>query len=314
MKLDSRGVAFLMAHQRGVLSRAQAFSCGVTPDGLRHRLRRGGPWQRLLPGVYLTTSGAPTGDQLAVAAMLYAGSEGVITGSAALRNYGSSAPRTKFIDVLVPTRRQRASCSFVRLYRTSRMPTEVTCDGVLRYALAARAVADTARCLTSLAAARDVVASAVQRNCCTVQQLATELAEGPIRGSARLRAVLAEVLDGVRSVPEAEFRELIIKSGLPMPLFNPRIYIRGELLAIPDAWWPDAGVVAEIDSREWHLSPDDWERGLKRDAKLAAAGIVVVHVTPRQLRAEPARVLRDISSALSAGRPIAGVTTRPAAA
>ena len=31
-------------------------------------------------------------------------------------------------------------------------------------------------------------------------------------------------------------------------------------LARPDAWWLKAGVVVEVDSREWHLSPEDWRR------------------------------------------------------
>ena len=35
---------------------------------------------------------------------------------------------------------------------------------------------------------------------------------------------------------------------------------RRQLLAlgVKDAWWPRAGVVAEVDSRAWHLSPEHW--------------------------------------------------------
>ncbi len=43
-------------------------------------------------------------------------------------------------------------------------------------------------------------------------------------------------------------------------MFNPLLYdAAGGLIASPDAWWPDAGVAAEVDSREWHLAPDDWQ-------------------------------------------------------
>jgi hypothetical protein len=58
--------------------------------------------------------------------------------------------------------------------------------------------------VTSLADARDVVASAVQQRICTIEQLATELRDGPIRHSARLRSVLAELAEGNRSAAEAD--------------------------------------------------------------------------------------------------------------
>jgi hypothetical protein len=97
---DDREIAWLLEYQRGVLSREQALSCGITPDGLRHRYRPGGPWQRLLPGVYLTSTGEPTSEQLRTAALLYGGPSSVITGPAALRQYRLRAPETCRIDVL----------------------------------------------------------------------------------------------------------------------------------------------------------------------------------------------------------------------
>ncbi len=101
---------------------------------------------------------------------------------------------------------------------------------------------------------------------------------------------------------------------MPLPLFNPQLFLNGKFLATPDAWWPDAGVAAEVDSREWHLSPADWENTMRRHARLSAAGIIVLHISPRQLRTEPDRVVRDIAGALRAGRPVPGITIRPAAA
>jgi hypothetical protein len=46
---------------------------------------------------------------------------------------------------------------------------------------------------------------------------------------------------------------------------------------------------------------------------MTAAGILVVHVTPDQLRTEPLQVVQDIAAALEHGRPARGVTTRPVA-
>jgi hypothetical protein len=277
-------------------------------------MRRGGPWQRLLPGVYLTATGQPTTEQLQIAALLYAGRDSVITGPVALANFRITGARTGPIHVLLPADRKRASSGFVVILRTWRMPVSFICDGPIRFAPAERAVADTVRTLTDRADARAIVASAVQQGRCTTAQLAAELRDGPIHGSANLRAVLAEVIDGIRSVPEGDLRALICASQLPQPLYNPKLFLGGVFLASPDAWWPDHGLAVEVDSKQWHLSPANWERTMARHRRMSAAGITVLHVSPRQLREQPAQVLADIAATLRAGRPLPAITTRPVAA
>jgi hypothetical protein len=73
-------------------------------------------------------------------------------------------------------------------------------------------------------------------------------------------------------------------------------------------------VAVEVDSREWHLSPADWEQTMARHQRMSAAGVVVVHVSPRQLRDESARLEADLDATLKAGRPLPAITTRPLAA
>ena len=191
------------------------------------------------------------------------------------------------------------------------MPEFVFTDGAIRFADAARAVADASRELGSFREVRAVAADAVQRRRCRLDQLTEELAQAPVRHSAWLRRALAEVADGVRSVAEADLRRLIRATGLPDPVFNARLYIGPELLAVADAWWPDAGVAVEVESREWHLSPEDWERTLRRSRQMSAQGIIMVHVTPHQIRTEPDRIVADIRSALRAGhaRPTLAIRT-----
>ncbi len=311
---DDREVEWLLAYQRGVVSSTQAPAIGLTAAGLRHRYRPGGPWQRLLPGVYLTFTGEATSQQLQTAALLYARQPSVITGPAALRHYRLRAPDTRRIDVLVPAARQCRSHAFVAVHRTCRLPDVQTRDLAIRYVAPARAVSDTVLGLTARSEVRAVVASAVQQGRCTITELAAELAAGPVRGSALFRSVLAEVADGIRSVPEADFRALVIQSGLPRPLFNASLYLHDRFLATVDAWWPKLGVVVEIDSREWHLNPESWEYTMERHRRLTAAGIRVIHVSPRQLRIEPDRILRDIAAALRTGSPTPDVITVPGAA
>jgi hypothetical protein len=304
-----------LRRQQGVISPSQVLDCGLTRDTLKHRIRAGGPWQRLLPGVYLAATGTPTLAQTEIAALLYAGPGSVMTGLSALRHHGLRVADSPRIPVLIPAEQVRVSRAWVTVLPTSRMPERVCSDGPIQFTLPPRAVADAARQLTSFRAVRALVADSVQQGRCRIDWLSDELADGPVRNSAWLRRALAEVADGIRSVAEGDLRDLLIRARLPMPMFNARLYAGQTFIAIADAWWADAGVAVEVDSREWHLSPEDWERTVQRSARMSAEGIIVLHVTPRQIREQEADVAASIGSAVSRGsaRPRLAIRAIPAA-
>src|SRR5262249_14873374 len=152
-----------LRRQELVLSRAQVLASGITPAALRHRTRAGGPWQRLLPGIYLTVTGTPTVRQLEIAVLLYAGRESVLTGLAALRHHRIRVPETGLITVLIPAGQVRRSRAFVRVAPTVRMPVPICFEGVVTFAMPARAVADAARELGSFREVRALVADVVQQ-------------------------------------------------------------------------------------------------------------------------------------------------------
>jgi hypothetical protein len=247
----------------------------------------------------MAATGAPTTLQQEMAALLYAGPGSVITGPAALRSHHIRSELTEFVDVLVPSTRQRRDTNFVRLHRTSRMPGRIWEAGPVRYVPASRAVADAVRGMTSLRDVRAVVADAVQRDKCAISNLAAELSHGPAKGSALFREALADVAAGIRSAAEGDLRDLLARSGLPMPLFNPWLYDEhGKFIARPDAWWAAHGIAVEVDSREWHTSPEDHAKTLARGRRMARYQIVVLRFTPRQIRTQPKEVLADIRAAL----------------
>jgi hypothetical protein len=311
-RIDRDALARTLDHQLDVITREQAVTVGVTRHALRHRLRLQGPWQGLLPGVYLATTGTPTLIQQEMAAMLYAGPGSVVTGLAAVRQHHIRGPVAELVDVLVPASRRRRDADFVRLHRTTHLPTRVWQLGPLRYALPARAVADAVRDLTSLRDVRAMVADAVQRGHCRVPDLSTELTAGPSVGSKLFREALADVADGIRSAAEGDLKDLLAKSGLPAPLFNASIYDDGDgtFIARPDAWWPEKGVAVEVDSHEWHLSPHDHTRTLERQRRMGKRGILVLPFTPREIRTQPAKVLAAIREALESGRRPDNVQTK----
>jgi very-short-patch-repair endonuclease len=51
---------------------------------------------------------------------------------------------------------------------------------------------------------------------------------------------------------------------------------------------------------------------MRRHARLTAAGVLVLHFSPRQIRDEPGQVVAAIAAALGAGRPLASIRTCPA--
>jgi hypothetical protein len=292
----------ILREQLYVISRTQALACGISPRALHLRIVPGGPWQRLLPGVYAAVTGTVSQDQREMATLLYAGPASMITGPTAVRRHRLRSPGPDVIDVLIPWNCRRQSVSFARVHRTRRMPEQLSATGMIRFTSPPRAVGDAARFLIRFDDVRAVVCEAVQRRACTVPELTTELEAGPTAGSALLREALAEIGDGVRSVAEADFRILILRSGLPKPIFNAQLFdAEGTFIAMADAWWQRAGVAAEVDSRAYHLAAEDQDRTTERHDKLVACGIFPLHFAPKRIKTDASGVVSDIRLTIEKG-------------
>jgi hypothetical protein len=320
---DRVQLARVLARQHQVISRDQAFACAMSQAALRYRIRPDGPWQPILPGVYLAGRGAAGRNQRASAAWAYAGRAIAITGVAALEWHATlvdqpgswrKAENPDAVDVLVPVNCRRQDAGFARLHRTALPPPRIYDDGDVGYVPVPRAVADAARYGTAMSDIRALVAGAVQQDKVTVSQLAAEVDRGSPRGTAQLRAVLADVADGIRSSTEADLKKLIKREGLPEPMYNARLFVNGKFLAVTDAWWPQACVAVEVDSREWHLSPADWQYTMDRHAKMTACGILLLHFPPKRLRSAGRVIGAEIRATLEVGRsrPLPQIVARPA--
>jgi hypothetical protein len=285
-----------------VISRQQALTCGVPRGTVTTWCKASKKWQKLLPGVYLAVTGAPTAEQRLVAALLYAGKGSVITGSAALRLHRLRPRGPDIIDVLIPWTAKRQNVGFVRTHRTRRMP-RVYRTGVVMFAAPARAVADASRSLASLDDVRAVVADAVQRRSCSIAEIGLELQEGASQDTALLRSALADVRAGARSVAETHFRERIVGSGLPQPRFN--VFLKtsdGVDIGEVDAWWGDAGVSVEIDSQEYHFYRADWLRTDAKRSRLMKYGIFPHNIAPARVQNDWDNLVQEIRASLDQGR------------
>jgi putative AbiEi antitoxin of type IV toxin-antitoxin system len=314
---DADRLGRIAREQFGVIGRNQALDCGVSRSAVAYRLRQDGQWRKVIPGVYATTTGDMSPDARAMAALLHAGPRGVITGAVAVRRHNLRCAGLNEVDVLVPSGTRVQSAGFVRIIHTSRMPETFYTTRRIRYAPPARAVADAARGMGRLGDVRAVVAEAVQNGRCDLAALITELNAGPSTGSRALRMALGEVGDGIRSAAEADLKTLIERSDLERPIYNATLYTTdGTFLGIADAWWERAGVVGEVDSRQYHLSPEDYERTTARHNHMTAHGINVLHFLPSMLKRQSPTVIADLRGAITRGnsRPPLPIITKPASA
>lgn len=278
----------------GVVRVDELVELGLTRSTIAHRCRPDGPWRRLAPGIVKLHNGPVTRADRRWAALLHAGAGAVLTGLDALELHGMRRMPAPWgpVHVLIPGERRRGGSGLALVERTERLPSAA--PGRWPLAPIARAALDAARRLPARDEIRALLAEVVQRGRCSPAELNAELADGSGRGARLPREVLVEIRDGVRSVAEANARKIAQRSGLPAPVWNAKLYDRhGRFVAMPDAWFDDVGMAWEIDSREFHLSPADYERTLERHSAMTAEGIVVLHTLPSKLT-RPAAAIEEL--------------------
>jgi len=117
-------------------------------------------------------------------------------------------------------------------------------------------------------------------------------------GAAAIRAVIETPGRGVtRNDVEDALAALVRRARLPPPLFNIPLKL-GSRFVEPDCMWPAQQVIVEVDGYETHGTRDSFESDRARDRALTAAGWLVIRVTWRQLRDEPAQIGRDLRAVL----------------
>lgn len=312
--------------QQNVVTASQLRARGVPARMVSEHCRSGGPWQRLLPRVYLLQESEPTPEQRMWAALLYAAQNGraeggregaVITGAAALALYGFvSMPRLPAVlgvEVLVPRQRRLRDAGQVRIRRTERELEACSVHG-LAVAPVARAVADAIREWTEQGAfesgrvgpglLRAVLREALlEREAgCTTAELLAELAEAGLLVEPRVRAAVDELLAAQRESAFARLLELVVEQGLPVPLLGPELRMRGgTYIGVPDLYWPEAAVAVEVDSELRCVSEGEaaWVRGGQH--RMEYLGVRVVYVGSARLAAERDAVGGELAQAYELG-------------
>ena len=285
----------LAAAQHGVVSLAQLTELGFTRDAVRHRVERGRLY-RVQPETYSVVPSLKTAAARMMAAHVSCGPGAALSHRAGAAVWDLGPWPTGVIDVSVT--RNLGRREGVRLHRVERL-TVVMKDGF--------PVTTPMRTLTDLAATepRPFVERGYEQadrlGLLDVAELEAECRGR--RGSRILKQLINEGREAPPSKTELErsWLDLCRDQGLPLPSLN--VIVHGIEV---DAYWPEYGLVVELDSYAWHRTRAAFERDRERDAKLAAHGIRVLRFTWRQLKDQAELVGEAVRTASSSTAPSRG--------
>ncbi|GIJ23049.1 DUF559 domain-containing protein [Micromonospora lutea] len=125
-----------------------------------------------------------------------------------------------------------------------------------------------------------------------------------VAGRVVLRTLLTRLAEGCRSPLEIWGHERVF-TGPGMPAFQRQVRIRlGQRNVYLDLYAEPERVNIELDGATTHGDPRQREIDLRRDAQLAALGILVVRFAHRRLVHEPEAVRRETLAILASRRPV----------
>lgn len=290
----------LAERQHGVVARKQLLALGMSRHGIDGRVGRG-LLRPVHAGVY-ALGGAPlASDGRRLAAVLACGPGAVLSHRSAGRALGIFPYDPGRVEVSrdAPGWTKRRAI----LLRQARLrPDEVEEVDGIPVTCASRTILD----LAAVVSEREVERAFHEAE---VKQLTSRVSLPQLierhrrrRGIEAVRSILARRAPA--GITENGFEELFVAfvdaHGLPRPLFNATLPMRGRLLK-PDCMWPEQRLLVELDGRATHGTERAFEDDRQRDRILLAEGWRSTRVTWRQLRDEPAAIAADLRELLRAG-------------
>lgn len=295
-----------MAPRWFVASRAELVDAGFAGERIDNWLR-GGRLLKVLRGVYSYGRDIESRQALWRAALLKVGEGSLLSGRSACEAWGivraaSPLPRSVKVDspsgrtrqlrglspVLARTRIEVAKRQIGPDEKRKRNGLDLESPGLSLLTFAATATQREVRfafleaCRLSLFARGDVA------DC--YRRMAGR------RGAKKLRPLLAlwvPELARTRSVLEGLFLLAWVERGLPVPWVNEKAY--GYEL---DAYWPDSGVVLELDGAAFHRGAIQRSIDAAKQRALEVEGLVVLRITYQEFMADPAAAIATVARVL----------------
>lgn len=296
--------------QGGVVSLHQLRSAGVTRSQVRAQVsaRR---WRRVHSQVVAVHTGPLSDLGRMWAAVLEGGPQAYLDGASALIASGLTGFTWDVIRVSVPMAARARAASGLQVVRTRRYdPRVIAPTGV------PRARPDVAAVHAALWAASDKQAALlltmpVQQGLTTAERIGTSLLRvHRHRRRTLLHATVLDLLDGVRSISEAEFAAECRRRGLPRP--SRQVVRKGkEGRYYLDVYWEEWGVVVEIDGIHHSWAPNVVGDALRQN-EISLESDVVLRLPLLGLRVAADEFFAQIARALrERGCPLVGTCDDP---
>lgn len=278
------------ARQHGLITTAQAVALGLTPDGIRHRVRTG-QWQRERVGLYRIAGSATTPTRSVMGAVLRAGAPSWASHFTSLSMWAYRGFDRFPIEVSVLLER-RPRIPGVRVHRTGTLKTEDlrVLDGIPVLS-AARTLADCSSRFDDRALGA-LVDEGLRRRVLTLGELHALLRRlptiAPGRSPARLERVLRARTAGYHpgdSELESRVSRVIVDAGFPTPVRQHRVTVGGRTYFL-DLAYPDVKVAIEVDGFDYHRDRGAFDRDRMRQNDLVGVGWTVLRFTSTSTDAE----------------------------
>jgi very-short-patch-repair endonuclease len=300
-------VAAVAKRQYGLVTRAQLRRVGVGETGIRERLRTG-RLHRVHRGVYAVGHSVLPARAHYMAAVLACGRGAALSHVAAAAHLGLRASAAAVVDVTVPRRSGRRPQRGIRLHRSGRLTdADVTVHERIPTTTVARTLLDLADVLSDQALRRAINEAEYLRLLDTTALIAAVEGNPGRRGARVVRAMMAP-LELTESALEDRFLALVERHGLPRPRVGARI---GGYRA--DFYWPEAGLVVELDGFAAHGTRARFESDRRRDRVLARAGKRTIRLTANALGYDEDAIADDLADAFSRARASSNPPSRSSA-
>ena len=278
-----------MRRQSGNVARRQLLAIGVSTGSIQHRLRIGALLTRYT-GVYCQAPARMDPQALIAAAVLAGGPEAVASHASAawLWDFLPHFERPPQISLPTGDRRPR----HILTHRCpSLQPRDVTRQRGVPTTTPARTTLDIAPQLSHKRLTR-LVNDALRAKLLRPAALEDILQRNPRHPGVKLLTPFLETATSPTDSPlEDEFREFCAKYGLPQPEMN--FPLNGRRL---DAFFPEYGVIVELDGWDFHKDQQAFEDDRERDADHLDHDLVTIRITKTRFEQQPdyeaARLLR----------------------
>jgi very-short-patch-repair endonuclease len=116
-------------------------------------------------------------------------------------------------------------------------------------------------------------------------------------GRARTKALVASLTEAIESVAEARLARLLANAGIAFVAQHP-IWQDGRIVARADFALPVERLAIEVDGYRFHSAPLAFDADHARRNTIHLAKWRLLTFTPRQIKDDPAGVIKEVRSAL----------------